>query len=237
MRSSFRSLPGERQPKSAEFALFPGNFRALGRLFASLLLALVLAGCSLIPRSPISLPGLTSSAPTQKTSGTSGPITLPGEPPTPTLAPIVRVSAGDQSLFNGDIEAAMVQYRTAAQQTNDPDIRSAALWGLARSQYADSRYSDAIATLGQLIADYPKSPYAAPAYFLKGQSLFAMQHFAEAAAAYQSYLTGRPGYIDSYVEQLRGDALTQAGQYADALTAYNAAQAAPHLDDAHALEI
>ena len=151
--------------------------------------------------------------------------------------PIVRVGSGDKALFNGDIEAAMLQYREASRDTSDPDIRAAALWGLARSQYTDDRYTDAIATLGQLIADYPKSPYTAPASFLKGQSFFAMQHYAEAAQAYQAYLSGRPGVLDFYVMQLRGDALSKAGQYADALAAYTSAQSAPHLEDAQALKI
>ncbi|HEX8991516.1 MAG TPA: transglycosylase SLT domain-containing protein [Anaerolineales bacterium] len=208
----------------------------LGRKSVTILLTLMIAGCSLVPRPPSSHPGTTPPAPATGTGG-SGPIVIPPEPPTATPAPIVRVSAGDKSLFNGDIDSAMLQYRAAAKQTDDPDIRSASLWGLARAQYTDGRYYDAITTLDQLISEYPKSPYAAPANFLKGESLDGIHHFADAAAAYQAYLTGRPGVLDSYVQQLRGDDLTQAGQFADALVAYNAAQAAPHLADAHALEI
>ena len=131
----------------------------------------------------------------------------------------------------------MLQYRSAAQDATDPEVRVAALWGLARSQYEDLRYNDAITTLDQLLADYPKSPYAAPASFLKGESYSATQHYAEAADAYQKYLTERPGVLDSYAQELRGDALAKAGEYTDALAAYTAAQAAPHLDDAQALQI
>ncbi len=197
---------------------------------------LQVAACS--PSSRLSPPSGTTSpgSPTGANGGTSVPAS-PAAPPTPTPVPIVRVSSGDKSLFNGDIDAAMQQYRAAAQDTSDPNIRVAALWGLARSQYADGRYNDAISTLDQLIANYPKSPFAAPASFLKGQSLLATQHYNEAAAAYQAYLTGRGGVLDSYVMEFRGDALSQAGQYADALTAYTAAQSAPHLDDAQALDI
>ena len=51
------------------------------------------------------------------------------------------------------------------------------------------------------------------------------------------YLTLRPGVIDSYVQELRGDALSAGNDYSDALTAYEAAQSAPHLDDEFALQI
>ncbi len=203
-------------------------------VYALLLTALV--GCNLAsPRGPKPSSGTSApGSPTGSSGGTPGTIVAP---PTPTPVPIVRVSDGDKSLFDGDVDSAMQQYRAAVQDTSDPNIRVAALWGLARSQYADDRYNDAITTLDQLMADYPKSPFAAPASFLKGESLDATQHYSDAAAAYQAYLTGRPGVLDSYTNELRGDALTQAGQFGDALTAYTAAKAAPHLDDGQMLDI
>lgn len=151
--------------------------------------------------------------------------------------PIARVTSGDRALFNGDIDAATEEYRTAANDATDSGIRMAALWGLARAQYADEHYSDAISTLDQLIAEFPDGAYTAAAHFLKGQCLFASQHYQDAAAAYQAYLQNRPGVLDSYVSERRGDALTKAEDYPGALQAYMAAQAAPHLDDAQALQI
>ena len=85
--------------------------------------------------------------------------------------------------------------------------------------------------------DFPSSPYAAPAKFLEGQSLFATKHYTEAATAYQAYLSARPGVLDLYVSKLRGDALAKAEDYAGAIAAYTSAQAAPHLDDAQDLQI
>jgi soluble lytic murein transglycosylase len=202
------------------------------RSLLGLALGLALTGCSLISRASPASPSATN------ITGPAPTLTaLPAATPTNTPVPIARVSSGDTSLFNGDLDAAMLQYRAASTETTDPDIRAAALWGLARAQYADDRYSDAIATLNQLVTDYPQSAYVAPASFIQGQSLSAMQHYVEAAGAYQAYLTGRPGFLDSYVSELRGDALTQAGSYSDALSAYTSAQEAPHLDDAQALHI
>lgn len=167
----------------------------------------------------------------------AGPSETPAPTPTETPVPIARVGSADTALFNGDIDTAMLQYRAAASDSTDPNIRQAALWGLARAQYYDERYGDSISTLEELISSYPESSYRGPAGFLKGQSLYAMQHFSDAAVAFQDYLSYRPGILDAYVNEMRGDALSQSGDYSGALAAYNLAQSAPRLDDAQALQI
>lgn len=203
------------------------------RWLFSLGLATELAACGLIPSGAPQMP----LAPTSAASPQALLTATVAAPPTETPAPIARVSSGDAALFNGDLDAAVQEYRLAADGTSDPNVRAAALWGLGRAQLEDARYDESIATLEQLLSGFPDSPYAAPVKFLQGQSLLATQHYSEAAAAFQSYLTDRPGVLDSYAGQLRGDALFKAGDYTDALTAYTAAQAAFHLDDAQALRI
>ncbi len=131
----------------------------------------------------------------------------------------------------------MIQYRAAFGDSTDPNLKAAALWGLARAQHLDGRNADALATLRQLISDYPSPPYFAPAYFLEGETYSDMQRYSEAADAYQAYLGARPGVLDSYVQERRGDALSAAGNYSDALAAYTSAKEAPHLDDEQALDI
>jgi soluble lytic murein transglycosylase len=202
------------------------------RIWLSLGLQAMLVGCSALP-SQTPLSSSVTSAPASPPASTPSPVVTPTETP----VPIARVSTGDEALFNGDIDSAIQEYQAAAADTSDPNIRAAALWGLARAQYDDARYDSSITTLEQLLSEFPDSPYAAPAKFMEGQDLVATQHFNEAASAYQVYLTSRPGVLDSYVEQLRGDALAKAGDYTAALAAYTAAAAAPHLDDAQALQI
>src|SRR5512146_1076832 len=136
---------------------------SLGKVLITLLLAVVLTGCSLVPLSPSAPPGTPAAGGSPTSPSVPGSTANPGVPPTATPAPVVRVGSGDKALFNGDIETAMLQYRAAAQDAADPEVRVAALWGLARSQYADGRYDDAVSTLDQLISEYPQSPYAAPA--------------------------------------------------------------------------
>ncbi len=214
------------------FAGIKNRMKRSVRLVVCLVLQVMLAGCSVFARGTPPPPSSTN------TSGPAlGPSETPAPTPTETPVPIVRVGSADRALFNGDVDAAMLQYRAAAGDSTDPNVREAALWGLARAQYADERYADAVTTLDELINTYPDSSYRGPAGFLKGESLYAVQHYTDAAAAFQDYLTYRPGILDSYVDEMRGDALSQASDYADALAAYTLAASAPHLDDAQTLQI
>ncbi len=202
------------------------------RFVLGLGLAAALLGCNIPAPGSQRLPAITSTP-----SIPPAPIVTLTPTPSPTPTPIVRIENGDRSLFNGDTENASLEYRAAFKDSTDPEIQAAALWGLARAQAIEGRHADTLATLQQLITGYPTSIQLAHAFFLQGQTYFQMQRYVEAAAAYQSYLNAKPGVLDSYVQQLRGDALAAAGNYPDALTAYTAAQAAPHLDDAQALQI
>ncbi len=202
------------------------------RIVICLGIQVLLTGCSLFAGGTPASPSSTAEA-----SPAAALTDTPAPTPTASPVPIVRVGSADKALFNGDVDTAMLQYRSAAADSTDPAIRQAALWGLARAQYDDERYADAVTTLDELISTYPDSSYRGPAGFLKGESLYAMQHYTDAAAAFQDYLNARPGVLDSYVGEMRGDALSQAGDYSDALSAYTLAQAAPHLDDAQALQI
>jgi soluble lytic murein transglycosylase len=195
-------------------------------------LSAVLFGCN--------LPSLSASnsQPVSETPGASATLTASLTPaPTATPVPIARVANGDKALLYGDVDAAAVEYQTAFDDSTDPAIKAAALWGFARAQSADQRHIETLTTLQQLLSNYSNSPYAPSAYFLQGETYSAMQRYADAASAYQTYLSLRPGVLDSYVQELRGDALSAAGNYSEALIAYSAAQAAPHLDDAQALLI
>lgn len=208
------------------------SMKRIFRLLLGLGLGAAILSCNLLSNGPSNPFG-----PTNTPGPSATPTASPIPPPTPTPVPTVRVSSGDKALFDGDTDTAMQQYRSAYTDSSDPSVKAAALWGLARAQYLDQRNADTLATLRQLISDYPDSPFLAPAYFIEGKTFDDMQRYAEAADAYQSYLSHRPGVLDSYVQELHGDALANAGNFSDALAAYTAAQAAPHLDDAQALQI
>ncbi|HUH96901.1 MAG TPA: transglycosylase SLT domain-containing protein [Anaerolineales bacterium] len=208
--------------------------KRIARIVFGTAFTISLLGCAVSSSLPSVLPSRASPTPSE----TSTPAASPTPAPTYTPIPSLRIENADHALFDGDLAAATADYRAAYADSSDPALKAAALWGLARTQYTDGRNAEVLATLQQLNSTYPDSPFAkGPSYFLQGQTYSQMKDYTDAAQAYQMYLSLRPGVLDSYVQELRGDALNAAAQYSEALVAYQAAQAAPHLDDAFALQI
>ena len=186
------------------------------------LAALVLTACSANPGLP-AVPG-TVPAPTALPSQ-QAPIPPPTATPTPAPTPIpgVRIATADHALFDGDFDSARSEYNLALQGSNDPAMRSAAMWGLSRTEYQAGNYSLALDLLRNLVAQYPQAAEAGWAYFLMGKTFQFLDRQSEAATAYQQYLTLRPGLLDGMVNELRGDALEASSDYNGALQAYRTA--------------
>ena len=192
---------------------------------------LALSACQAVP-TPL---------PTSTPTATIGPIPTFTPSPTstafPTPVPVVRVESGDRALFFGDYDQAREQYLAAFNESTNRALQAAALWGLGRTDIDDGRYQPAIDTLTNLVNEYPESTYAARAYFLIGQAYFELGQYLPSADAYNTYLTRVPGVLDAYVQDYRGDALHEAGDYTNAMNAYLAALNASRLDDNLALQI
>ena len=109
--------------------------------------------------------------------------------------------------------------------------------GLARTEYADGRPGTALTPLQKIVTEFPDSAFIPYANFLLGKANYELQRYREASENYSVYLELRPGVLDAYVQELRGDALFDNGNFAEALEAYNAALAAPQIDDPLLLEI
>ena len=191
----------------------------------------VISACTMIPL-PIPTPVFTI------TPGPSPTPTVTGTPtPLPTLEPVVRVEAGDKALFQGEYELAREQYLAAFNDTTDRGIQAAALWGLGRTELADSHYQAAIDAFTRLTTEQPESTYSARAPFLIGRAYDGLGQYQQAADAYNTYLTRIPGVLDGYVQEYRGDSLFEAQDYGGARAAYEAALAASRLDDGLNLQI
>jgi soluble lytic murein transglycosylase len=199
------------------------------RLILGLGLVVSIAACSALPELPTIPPGWTVTPSLSPTPEATFTPTI-----TPTPMPNARVDVGDEALFNGDYDTALLHYSIALQDSPDPLIRGSAKWGEARIYFAQKRYVETLSALQNVITEYPQSPHAAHAYLLQGFVHYRLENYPAAADSWQSYITLRPGVLDAYAYELLGDALFSARRYDEALNAYQAAIRAPSLgDDIH----
>ena len=199
-----------------------------------IVLALAALACALPGELPV--PTATPPPPTA-TPLPPTPTNTPVPTPTPTPLPAARVAAGDQALFYGDWEAAASAYAEALASSSEPDIQAAALLGQGRSLYLRGDYPNALHALRGVIAAYPDSIYAAEAHFFLGEVYVALDRYLEAAEAYASYRSLRPGLLDAFISERRAAALFAAADYAGALGEYNLAVQASRLPTDFSLEI
>ncbi len=162
---------------------------------------------------------------------------LPTSTPLPTPARLASVEDADEALFYGDWEAALSSYSAAYENSVDPELRSAALLGLGRTYFNLNEYELSLQSLQTLLNEYPGSAHVPSAQVALAETHKAMALYSEAAQAYAAYLAVRPGIIDSYIQELRGDALVAAGDMPAAIGAYQSALASPRVGDTLPIEI
>ncbi len=162
------------------------------------------------------------------------PTLLPTNTPlptaTPTPLPAARVEFGDRAIFYGDWETAFAEFQEALESSPDSDIRFAARLGMARTHYLAGELVEAQTILEELLPEGSEQPLLAEVYFTLAQTHEALGNFHAAEEGYAKYLELRPGVIDSYVHERRGDVLTAAGDHLAAIPAYQAALATPRLN-------
>lgn len=205
-------------------------------LLLPILVALVGIACTQSSDNPIFKPPSTTTF-TPTTTNTPTPTATPTPTPTPTPIPSARVKNAQDALFIGDWDTALEEYQAAQQFSSDEDVQSAAGLGIGKTYYLSGNYYEAAQVLGSLVENYPNSPHLATAYFYLGQAHIALEHYTEAAQAYQNYLNLRPGTINGYVLDMRGDALFSAGDYFGAVNDYQAALVAGSLLDGEWIEL
>ncbi len=167
--------------------------------------------------------------PTPLHTPTQTPSPIPTATPTP--LPAERVVLADQAIFVGDYQRAIQENQTALDAATDSATQAAAMYGIGRAHYLAGEQQAAIQALSTVTQNYTGSDILPDAYFILGESYFDLSNFTQAAQAYEKYLELRPGVIDAYVQELRGDALMKAGDSETAVQAYEAAAQAPQLTD------
>ena len=114
----------------------------------------ILVACQM--PAPNSTSGIASIEPTQSLANTPEitPLQSPTSTPTPLPTPVVlfSISDGDQALFIGDWEAALEIFTNVLDTSSDPELRSAALLGLGRTQLYLRDYETALQTLQTLLS-------------------------------------------------------------------------------------
>lgn len=195
------------------------------------MLLVVILACSTVQN--LSIPGQRSSPEvivptfTLLPTATKTPQPTPTPLPTPTPPPAVRIHNGENALLNGDWDSALQQFSAAFEPGGDPEIQSAAILGQARTNIAAKNYEAAIVDLDSLLENYPDSPQLPYAYFALAQAYSALDRHSEAADAHLNYLIIKPGVVDAYILDLRGDALSSANRHGEALIDYRAALVSP----------
>jgi soluble lytic murein transglycosylase len=164
------------------------------------------------------------------------PTNTPLPTATPTPIPAVRVELGDRAIFYGDWESAFAEFQEALETSSDEEVRYAARLGIARTHYLAGELIEAQGILEEIISEGRDLPLLAEVYFFLAQTQAAQGNYHAAAEAYAQYLELRPGVIDSYVDEMRGDAFSAAGDYPAAISAYQAALGSPRLNSGLDLE-
>jgi soluble lytic murein transglycosylase len=148
---------------------------------------------------------------------------LTGRTPTPRFSPLTRLEQADYLLFAGDLDAALMEFQDIFETDGDEDTRAAALLGLGKTYYTRRAYSSAVDAFNRLLGQFPESESAANAYFLLGESYFDLGEFAQAASAYARYVELNPGEVEDTARYYQGNAALSAGDYNQAIFAYQAA--------------
>lgn len=194
-----------------------------------LVLGIAALACSLPRVDPTPEMAPVLEIPTETALRTDTP--LPEPTPEPTLVPGVQIEQADQAFFNGDWDLALLEYQKALDTASNSDVQAAALLGLGRTYYELDRYPESADTLQDLVQAFPDSPLQGSGVYALASTLTALSRFDEAAEVYARYLKLRPGVIDSYIHEWRGDVLVSAGNYLEAIDAYQVAMTTPRLDE------
>lgn len=196
---------------------------------------LVLTGCNL-PQTSLPVSTITP-GPSPTPSLVPLPTLIPTPLPSPTPVPAARIQAGEFAIFNGDYPQARENFQAALASNTDTNIRADALWGLGKADFLANNLPSALENLRQLTETYPSTENGIRGWFLLGETYFEMERYQDSAAAYQNYLIARPGLLDAYIQEKRGDAFSALGDWSNAQASYLAAQQDPGQSNTNGMKV
>lgn len=179
--------------------------------------------------SPSATPSATATAtaePAPEPAATEAPTSEPtdataAEPGTPDL-----LAQGRWLQLIGNCDRARRAFADLLNGAPDPAAAAEARYRMAQCYLRDEAYAEAWATLAELLETAPQAdPHRAPAQFLLGEALAALENWPAAEAAYAAYLPLTPE-LTYLTHQRIGAAQKAQGNLAGAAEAYRAALAA-----------
>jgi tetratricopeptide (TPR) repeat protein len=184
-----------------------------------LVMALALSGCT-------ARVGQSTPTPSQLPPPTATP-----EPtPTPTPSPADHLARGETALFNGDWDAALEAFGSAAD-SGAAVVGEQGELGRARLLIEAGRPEEALSALDFFLIAHPEGDSAAQAHLLRALVRRGRGEAAAAVEDFDAYRSMHPGVIDGYVQEWAADALWDAGQPQAAAERYLAAAGLARLDD------
>ena len=104
----------------------------------------------------------------------------------------LQLEIGEVDAVDLELAGTIELYRGLLESYPDYEDRDLVLYQLSRAYEAAGQNEQALATLDQLVSDYPDTPYFAEAHFRRGETLFIEQHYADAEDAYTAVLSRGP---------------------------------------------
>ena len=195
----------------------------------------LLQACSFGEVTPI--PSTPTFGPSPTSTITPAPTSSPTPLPTATPIPAVRISSGEKSIFEGNYSQARQEFQSALTISTDDTTRASSLLGMGKTDFLSQNFSSSLESLHTLTQNYPNTDAAIEGWFLLGESDYYLKRYQEASDAYQHYLDAKPGLLDAYIQEKRGNALSALGNYKEAQKAFLAAEIAPGQLDPEKLRI
>jgi len=156
--------------------------------------------------------------------------------PAPTATPLEQTNDGDRAIFAGDYDRAIEIFNNALASSSDSEITAKSNLGIGQA-YLELDNNAAALTNLRLAAASEDPVLAGRANYFLAQTYINLQRYDEAFQAYSSFLSLRPGVIDSFIHEKMGDLYLAVGNPLQAIASYQEAYLTEPNGGTDALEI
>lgn len=129
--------------------------------------------------------------------------------------------SGDASSINKTYyDEAIVLYRQLLQEYPQGEGNDAIYYSLSKAYDMETQQADSADALERLVRKHPESPFAAEAFFRRGEMHFSAQQYRQAQLAYEKALSfGETPFYDNSL-YMRGWSQFKRNQYEDAMRSF-----------------